>query len=337
MRPDWKGALGILLGAGLLWYALRNESFSAIWGVLRDSNWLLLVLSAVVATCIFPLRARRWRTILEPVAGPVAFGPLWRSTAIGMMLNNVFWRAGEFGRAYALNREVPRVPVSTALGSLAVDRIADGVVLLALMFGAMLDPAFPPSVTLMGRTVPQLAAGGAVLAVGLTVLSYLLVLHPVRATAMVRSGARRFVPRFAERIVEVFSAGMGGLAVLRDTSRLAQVMLWALLHWLVQALSFYVALVAVGIIVPFSATLFLMGILGIGSSIPSAPGFFGLFEAIATIGLGVYGVPTELAASWAIGYHIVSFIPITVFGALYFTRLGLSMGAIVGAKSQPRD
>ena len=54
-------------------------------------------------------------------------------------MNNVFpFRAGEFARAFALSREVPRVPITTALGSLAVDRIFDAIVLLAMMFGAML-------------------------------------------------------------------------------------------------------------------------------------------------------------------------------------------------------
>jgi hypothetical protein len=34
-------------------------------------------------------------------------------------------------------------------------------------------------------------------------------------------------------------------------------------------------------------------------------------------------VEPTLAVSWAIGYHLLSFIPITVIGAYYFVRLGL--------------
>ena len=85
---------------------------------------------------------------------------------------------------------------------------------------------------------------------------------------------------------------------------------------------------------PFTAALFLQGVLGIGVAIPSSPGFFGVFESFATVGLGVYGVPKDLAVSWAIGYHLLSFIPITVFGAVYFARLGLSIGAVTGAKAE---
>ena len=83
---------------------------------------------------------------------------------------------------------------------------------------------------------------------------------------------------------------------------------------------------------PFSAALFVQGVVGIGVSVPSSPGFFGVFELAATIGLAVYGVPRELAVSWALGYHILSFIPITVFGAVYFTRLGLNLTAVTRAK-----
>jgi hypothetical protein len=40
-------------------------------------------------------------------------------------------RAGEVARAFALTREVPRIPFTTSLASLAVDRIFDAIVLLA--------------------------------------------------------------------------------------------------------------------------------------------------------------------------------------------------------------
>jgi uncharacterized protein (TIRG00374 family) len=283
---------------------------------------------------MFPVRARRWRTILEPSAGAIPFGPLWRSTAIGMMMNNVFpFRAGEFARAFALTREVPRVRITTALGSLAVDRIFDAIVLLALMFGALLDPAFPSGTTIMGRTVPQLAAGGIAAVVGLLVVCYFMVLQHGRVMQIVGWIARHTLPRHEDTVVKLVEHGVGGLAVLKDTRRFVAVFLWALLHWLMQAMSFYLAFLAVGIDAPITAALFLQGMIGIGVAIPSSPGFFGVFELAATVGLGIYGVPNALAISWAIGYHILTFIPITVIGAVYFTRIGLSVGAVTGAKA----
>lgn len=334
MKLDWKSGLGIVFSAVLLWYTLRGVSLPEVWQTLRQANWMLLGASTVVATCIFPLRARRWRTILEPIAGVIAFGPLWRSTAIGMMMNNVFpFRAGEFARAFALTREVPRVRMTTAFGSLAVDRIFDAIVLFAMMFLAMLDGAFPENVTLAGRTVPQLAAAGIAMVAGLLLVSYVMVLQHERVIGIVRSIARTVIPKHEATLVEFVEHGVGGLAVLKDSRRFLAVLWWAVAHWLVHALALYLGFIAVGIDVPFSAALFLQGVLAIGVAIPSSPGFFGVFELAATIGLAVYGVSNQLAVSWAIGYHLLSFIPITVMGAVYFVRMGLSVGAVAVAKS----
>ena len=335
MKLDWKGALGIALSVLLLWWTLRDVSLTDVWNVLRGSNVLAFAVGTIVSTCIFPLRARRWRTILEPVAGTIPFGPLWRSTAIGMMMNNVFpLRAGEFARAYSLTREVPRVAVTTSLGSLAVDRIFDAIVLLALMFLAVLDPAFPEGTRIFGRTIPEFAAGGVLFVACLLAVCYLAVLQPAQLLALVRAVARRILPRWEPAVVRIVENGVGGLAVLKDSRRFLAVLFWALLHWLVHALALHICFGAVGIDVPFSAALFVQGILGVGVAIPSSPGFFGVFETVAVVGLGVYGVPKELAISWALGYHILSFIPITVMGAYYFTRLGLSVGGIQRAAAE---
>lgn len=334
MKLDWKTALGVALSALLLWWTLRGVPLDDVWTALRQSNGGLFVACAVTATSIFLLRARRWRTILEPSAGRLPFAPLWRSTAIGMMMNNVFpYRAGEFARAFALTREVPRVPISTALGSLAVDRIFDAIVLLALMFGALLDPAFPDGVTLLGRTVPQVAAGGIVVVVALLAICYAMVLQATRTIELAGWVARRVMPKHEALLVRFVEHGVGGLTVLRDSRRFLAVLWWAAAHWVVHAIALYLGFLAVGIDVPFTAALFVQGVIGIGVAIPSSPGYVGVFEASSSVGLAVYGVPNSLALSWAIGYHVLTFIPITVMGAVYFSRLGLSVGAVTTAKS----
>src|SRR5438045_1368535 len=143
MRFGWRGALGMLLSVALLWYAFHNIEWARVAVAIRRSNLWLLLFSAIAATGIFPLRARRWRTILDPVAPRLPLGPLWRATAIGMMVSNIApARAGEPARAYALSREVEQVPFATAFASLAVDRVFDALVVLMLMVGAMLLPSF---------------------------------------------------------------------------------------------------------------------------------------------------------------------------------------------------
>ena len=124
MRPRWRAALGALLSVALIYWTLRGISAADVASRLSHANLWLFAAATFCATAIFALRARRWRTILEPVAGKLAFGPLWRATTIGMMVNNVVpARAGEVARAFALTRETRNgatpVPFSAAIASLA--------------------------------------------------------------------------------------------------------------------------------------------------------------------------------------------------------------------------
>ena len=332
MKFGWRSALGFALSALLLWWTLRGVALADVWRELRGANLGLLVLSAVAATAIFPLRARRWRAILHPVEPDLPFGMLWRSTAIGMMINNVVpARAGEIARAYALTRETPRVGFSAAFASLAVDRLFDAVVVLALMFLAMLDPRFPRG-TAAGDMVANWAGTGTIFLAALVATLYLLVFFPARIIGLYEAFARRVAPRFEARGRDVLGAFAAGLGVLRNPRRFAEVLFWTVVHWLTNALAFWIAFKALDITTAgFGAALFLQGLIAVGVALPSSPGFFGVFEAAARTGLTVYGVNSTQATSWAIGFHLLSFIPITVMGAYYFARLGLHLGEIAGA------
>lgn len=341
MRLDWRGALGFVLSALLLWWTLHEEPLGEILGVLARSDWRLFTAATVVATSVFGIRARKWRTILEPVAGRLPMGPLWRSTAAGMMVNNVVpARAGEFVRAFGLTREVPRLPFAASLASLAVDRVFDAIALLLLMFSAMLDPAFPSEVRILDQSMATLARGGIGAVVVLLGGLYALVALPAPFERAFRAVARRFAPRLEERGVVALHAFAHGLGVLRQPGRFAAVLAWTLVHWMVQALAFWLGFRAVGIDAPYSAALFLQGMMGFAVAIPASPGFFGVFEAAAVVGLAVFGVPRGEAVSWALGYHVLTFIPITVIGAVYFARLGLRLrdvSAGTGGAGAPAD
>ena len=329
MKFGWRSALGIALSAILLYFAFKDIDFSVVFVKLRQANLALLALSAISATCIFPLRARRWRPILDPIAPGLPFGTLWRPTAIGMMINNVMpYRAGEIARAFALSRFTPAVSFPAAFASLVVDRLFDAVVLLMLMFGAMLDPAFPRGAQVAGYTMGNIAVSGMTLVIAALMAMYAVVLFPARVLEIYEVLARRIAPRFEERGRIALVAITNGLSVLRTPSRFAAVFGWTVLHWLVNAFAFWLAFKAVGISAPYSAALFLQGLIAIGVAAPQAPGFFGVFELAGKEGLGLYGVQADAAVTWALGFHVLSYLPITMIGAWYFLRAGLSMGEI---------
>jgi len=324
VRISWRSALGILLSVTLLVWTLRGVSLSAVWAELAGSNLALFLASAVASTLIFPLRAIRWRIILEPVAPALPLAPLWRSIAIGGMVNNLVpARAGEIARAYALTRETP-VSFASALASLAVDRLFDMVVLLLLGVASVLDPAFPRGARVAGQSLGHLAQGSVVLVVLLIVGLYLLAIFPSQLVRAFEIFVRKVTPAVEERGKNALLRFSAGLSVLKSPGRFAAVLAWTIAHWLVNALAFWLGFRAVGLHLGFSAALFLQMLIAVGVALPSAPGFFGVFEKFATVGLALYGVAATAATSWAIGFHILSFIPITLIGIYYFSRLGLS-------------
>lgn len=322
MKGRLRSTLGIALSAVLLWWTLRDVSLTVVWSELQRSNLGLFLIAACLGTIIFPIRAARWRTILSPIAD-VPMGPLWRSTAIGMMVNNVIpARAGEIARAFALTRET-RIPFSSALASLAVDRVFDGLTVLLLAAVAMLDPAFPSSATIAGQPLSSWAAGSGIIVIIAMGGLYSLVFFPAFLVRLFELFARKVAPAIEEKGRTALYSFSQGLSVLRNPGHFFAVLAWALLHWLVNALAFWVGMKAVGIDVPYSAVLFIQALIALGVAVPSAPGFFGLFEKLAVMSLALFAVGAPAATSWAIGYHILSFIPITVIGAFYFFRLGL--------------
>ena len=339
MKFGWRGALGVALSAGALWWTLHGIDLDKVLGYIRTADPILLVLMTLAATAIFPLRARRWRPILHTVAPDLPFGPLWRSTAVGMMVSNVIpARAGEIARAYALSRETTRVPFSAAFASVAVDRVFDATVVLLLMVAAMLDPRFTGGTVVAGQSATSVIAGGAIFAGSVLVVLFAMARFPTAVVRAYETVARRVSPRLERRGGEILRTFVSGLGVLRRPALFGEVLWWTLLHWLLNAVAFWLGFRAVGIDAPFTAALFLQGLIAIGVALPSAPGFFGVFEFFARAGLILYNVSPDGAVAWAITFHLLSFIPITIIGAWYFARLGLHLRDIEAAPTrEPQD
>jgi glycosyltransferase 2 family protein len=326
MRYSWRSAIGIVVTVALLWWALRDVSPSVVLEELCRADWLLFTLATAAATAIFALRAARWLVILQPLGLAIGFGAAWRATTIGMMVNNVVpARAGELARAYALTREVRELRLSAGVASLAVDRVFDAVVLLLLALVAIADPQLPATVTIGGRALVTWAAAGGVLVAVLAGALYLIVAFPDAMLRLWSIGASRLPPRFQDRGHAALRAFAQGLGVLRSPGRFLLVFIWTVAHWLLNATAFWLGFQAVGIDAPITAAFLVQALIAFGVAVPAAPGFFGVFEALAIVGLSLYGVDRIPATSFAIGFHILSFIPVTALGAYYATRLGLRL------------
>lgn len=319
MKLNAKAVLGIAVSILLLWWALRDVSFAEVMHHVRNADPVLFTLSIVIATSGLAVRALRWRTLLRPVAPEVPFRPRYAATSIGFAANNLLpARVGEFARALALGR-LTGIPVAAVFGSLAMERVLDGVVLVVLLFVSLAG-----AVPVDPRTASGLAAVGVVGTGAMAAFVGVLAFAPGWAIGVGERVARRLPASFGRPLVDALRSFVTALGVLRDPKLFAISLVWAFGQWIFLALSYWLAVRSFGIDqVSFLGAVFLQSLVSFGVAIPSSPGFFGPFEAVAKLALGLWGVPAGQAVSFAIGFHIGGFIPVTVIGLWYVWRMNL--------------
>ncbi|HET8712925.1 MAG TPA: lysylphosphatidylglycerol synthase transmembrane domain-containing protein [Gemmatimonadales bacterium] len=326
-RFHWAPLIGLIVSVALLAWVLQRINLREVWDHAQHADGWLLLLTVTVATITFPVRTIRWQLILRDRDGRrLPFVPLWHATTIGFMANNLLpARAGEVARAYVASRQLP-VRFSTALASIVVERVFDGLMMLGLMALAIAAPSFPAHALVGGRSLAAIAASTAVLFVVLLAVALLVANRPSFWLAFVARIARHLLPaRFADRIVHASDGIIEGLTVLKNPGRFAGVVLWSLVLWLKNAAAFAICFRAFGLAVPLEAALVLQAIIGFGVAVPSTPGYIGVFEAATLVTLGFYGVSSSLAASYALTYHVTTFIPITLLGFWSLSRLHLRL------------
>jgi glycosyltransferase 2 family protein len=324
---DWKAILGIALSVGLLWWAFKDENFSEIVHELRQADPLLFIVAVAAATGVFWPRAWRWRTLLEPVAPGTTFRSRFAATTIGFMGNNLLpARIGEFARVFALSR-MERVPIVSGLGSLVIERLFDAVFVIGLLFVALALPGVPDLSAMRGANLTAIANTLAILITIAFMLGTLLVLFPERSVGFFEKYIARWLPKGIRRpVVDALEAFLSGLGILRSPKLLVVATLQSAALWLFNAVGFWLGFRAFGIDLDFGAALLLQSVIALAVSVPSGPGFFGLFETGALIVLHqLYGIDKGKVLGFALGFHLGGFIPVTLIGLFFAWRLGISL------------
>ena len=323
---DWKAVVGILLSAALLYWAFHDVDMGRVVTEIRHADPLWFAVAIILTTSTFWLRAWRWGPLLSAAFPNAPFQQRLRATLIGFMANNVLpARIGEFARAFAMARQA-RGSVVAAFASLLIERLFDAIAIITLLFVATFTPGFPHIENLGGRDFSTVA-NTAVAVVGLLILvAALLVVFPKKTARFFELRIAPLLPPKARRpLVDAMEAFLSGLGSLRSPVTVVVVLMQTFVVWLVSGASFYAAFRAFDINVSFAGALFLQSVTALFVSLPSAPGFFGFFEAAARIVLvELFSVPLNKALGFAIGFHIGGFIPVTVIGLYYAWKLGLS-------------
>jgi len=318
------GIGGVAISVVCLAWAFRGLHYREILEVLRsvEYGWTPLILGATLVSIW--LRAWRWQIMLEPIR-KVSLAQAYSSTMIGFMANNVLpLRFGEVVRAYSLGR-ASGVSKSAAFATIVVERAFDLVALLLILALLLLRYSFDPWFQTLG--VIALAAC-VVMFAGMALIRWKKAL----ALRMVGAVSRRLPPGLQSRVDTLVSRFLSGFDVLTRGHHIFMVTLLSILVWVATAGSFYFTLLTFRLDLPLPASFVLMVVCALGVMLPSGPGFVGTFEVAAKYGLLLFQVPEEIAVSYAIYYHAVQFIPLTLLGMYHLWRENFSLTRAVEGK-----
>ncbi|HEY7682825.1 MAG TPA: lysylphosphatidylglycerol synthase transmembrane domain-containing protein [Gemmatimonadales bacterium] len=323
--PVWQLLLGIAISAVLLYAALRGIQFSEVLAHVRTARLLPMVVAIILATCTFVVRIFRWQLLLRGDDGRrLHAAPLWHAIAMGFMANNVLpLRVGELVRILAAAR-LTDTRFTAVLASIAVERLFDAITVVGLLALGLFTTTLPAGG--LSTKMANIATYGGVAALAGLLVAGLVVAFPLAAERVIRA----VVPpgRLATRLVGLIEGVRQGLWVLSSPVKVIGAVLWSLTLWGISALSFYVMFAAFGIEVNFSGTLLMQGLIMFGISLPSTPGYVGAFEFPIIEILTLYGADRNLAAAYALTYHVTTFLPITLLGAWSVVRTNLGLTAL---------
>jgi len=123
-------------------------------------------------------------------------------------------------------------------------------------------------------------------------------------------------PAIERRLLSIFDSMSDGLQGLRRPAQLVPTLLWSLVIWVAIVFAVWSCFEAARLQLPVSAALCVLAFLGLGISLPSSPGFIGVFQAATVLALSLFGVSRVDALSFSLLLHASQFVPVTVWGLL---------------------
>jgi uncharacterized protein (TIRG00374 family) len=327
---SWRVWLGLLISLGFLYFAFRGQDFGEIRDALRDVNyWYLLPALALYFAGVW-VRAIRWSVLLRPVVSMTA-RQCFPVVVVGYMANNVLpLRTGELVRAYVLGRRYA-VRKTAALATIAVERLFDGITMLAFILGAA-------TVVSLTSELRHLAILAFALFAGVLIGLFVLTLGGNLRDRLLQLVLGPLPTPFADRVERLAESFLSGLGVLTRKADLAIVAATSVLAWSLEASMYWTIAQGFGgelaETIGVAEALLTTGVANLATLIPSSPGYVGPFESGVVLVLdGALGLPRSLALSYAIVVHATLYFPITILGMFEWWRWHLSIGQIRALES----
>jgi hypothetical protein len=318
---SWKFWLGVVISLIFLTWALQGLDLEHFWQVLREANYWWIIPGVLVYFVAVLVRTWRWHYMLLPLKR-IPTMRLFPLVVIGYMGNNVYpARAGEVLRSYVLRRKED-VAMSSSLTTVILERLFDGLVML--LFVAITLP-FAPLPPIYHKVV----LGFSALFLLALLVFFVLASRPEAISRLYTYLVDRWLPAALQPHVRgLFDRAIVGLHSLRSPRDVALIFASSALIWLTETLKYWFVMHAFPFEVSFPVLMLMTAVVNLFTTIPSAPGHVGTFDAPGIAILTQFNVPQALATGYTLVLHVALWLPITLLGAFYMVRESISWGDI---------
>jgi uncharacterized protein (TIRG00374 family) len=315
--------VSLLVGAVCVWFALGKIDVPQTLQVLAQipPSAVLIYAATMVTTHLF--RAWRWVFLLRPIGVTLRLPRLLAISSVGFMaILALPVRLGEFIRPYYVVRG-GQSRMSAVLGTVAVERIVDGLLISILFFVCYL--ASPPGAYSAGL---RFAAWLSVLGfLALTLFLAFALTWPERTVRLVLKVTllAHLAPRLGERAADKLRALIRGFQVLREPHNLVPFLVQTVLYWGSNGLGMWLLARAMHLEISLAAAYATMAFTGVLISLPNSPGLLGQFHAGVLAGLAAYlpeAVVRTHGGAYAIALHGIQVVWYVGLGFLALFFLG---------------
>jgi glycosyltransferase 2 family protein len=314
---------GFAISVVLLYFALKGIEFREIWATLKKTKPAFAFIPVIFIACAISLSSYKW----SKIAGTnVRFRETFVAMLIGMFANNVLpARLGEGVRGYMLSRK-KNLSFTYSFATVVLDRFFDltGLLLLTLLF-------FPRA------RLPHAISEAIYVIIGVLLFCVFMIIVLSRESFANRLSAKfttiekSFLSRFAKRIIEV----QENLRRIRSPLTIVYLVIISGCAWLSMSIALYFVILALGIhSISFRVIPFVCALLNFGISIPSSPGYVGVYQFLLVYLLSIFGVPKYEGFTISVLYHASWYIPYTVVGFFFSLREHLRVRDIRGLKAE---
>lgn len=326
--------VGLLLSGIAFYVTFKNIPLSDLVGYLKTVNYWWVIPSVAITLISYLIKVIRWQLILAPVKN-TGFWSAFHPLMIGFMLNCILpGRIGEVARpAIFYKRE--RVAFSKVLATVGTERVFDVVTLLLFFIIVLATVEISPTLDLnfgeyeLNRATLEmiwtttlkvclvLIAGILVISIRKTrgIIDRIILRLPDLLFFAGRPLREKLREGLCVKLIHIIDNFASGFEIMKSPKSIGLCLCLSFLVWVVVGFSFYVmAFGCPGIKLSFLKICAMMTILCFFIMLPSAPGFWGVFEAGGVFGLLIFGIPAKEAAGFTLANHVFQMVPVIIVG-----------------------